>query len=207
MNLLEQLALLAKSKVSSALGGGLDAPVNYKTVQLDRLLKDAERRIELLAERQKQTQAKIQRLDEEVKTGQGAISQAEQEVDAALKAGDDELARARLARAKAMRLKAEAEEKRLKDQERMTAQLEEEIAVLRRQTQRVREQYAQTNAHEEKAPPTPSLAEAAKQERPSIPSAEKSQAEMVSSPSSPLTTTPEMEEGSLADALRKLQGK
>jgi phage shock protein A len=205
MNLLEQLALLARSKISGALGDGPGGLESYKATQIERLLKDAEKRIQLLAERQKQTLAKAQKLEENVKASQGAIGQTEQDVDAALQAGDDELARARLARAKAMRLMAEAEDKRLKEQERMAAQLDEEIAVLRAQTQSIREQYSQASAGQ--PAPVPVLEETPKQTRAGNPSVQGMGTENSVQTGSPASANPEMENGSLADALRKLQGK
>lgn len=196
MNLIESLALLARSKAEDLLGGArVETTAQAKTAQVEKLLADAEKRIARLLAQQKKTQAKSAELAQEVKTGQGAISQAEQEVDAALRTGDDELARARLTRAKAMRLQAEAEESRLRANEKMAAQIEEEIAALQNQMKLARERFADAAS----APP----AQAPSAQPPQMADPKNNPQDKLAAPEAPLTE----DRSSLADALRKLQEK
>lgn len=199
MNLIESLALLARSKAADLLGGaGVETTAQAKTAQVEKLLADAERRIARLLAQQKKTQAKSAELAQEVKTDQSAISQAEQEVDAALRAGDDELARARLTRAKAMRLQAEAEESRLRANEKMAAQIEEEIAALQNQMKLARERFADAAS----APP----AQAPSAQPPQTAEPKNKLQDKPAAPAPPEIVLTE-DQSSLADALRKLQEK
>jgi|GEM_PF-2516497 len=199
MNLMEQLALLARSKVGNLMSGvEFETTAQAKTAQVEKLLADADKRIARLLAEQKKTAAKSSELAQNAKASQNALSQAEEEVDAALRAGDDELARARLTRAKAMRMKAEAEESRLRANEKLVAQIEGELVTLQDQMKVVRESYSRAVS----APPAQSPVN-------HPPETNQPKNEEKSGPPEPAETNaaPVVDNSSLADALRQLQRK
>ncbi len=221
MNLLDRLKLLVQSTVTGAvedlIGGdsrrSTSSPIS--TGDTDRLLRQADKRLETLRDRLASTVAREKRAEHAWREAGAKAMDLNSEVDALLRNNQSDDARARLQQAQRAAEQTAELEQELQRFAKMSVQLREEIAVLEDQLGQIRQRVKQAGEHQspvEVVAPVPQTQQAQRKENPQVEPAVQARPEHIASPEDKQTAGAEVEEAvdamdssRMADVLKKLQ--